>query len=241
MITMLAGRLHLNTLAFAVEEAPIPVPAPGEVLIQVRAAGGVPLGRPPDRRQHQPLLPCGRGHAQPGDHPRPRGRRRRPHPRPRRARGMGSRSAGGAPGRAGLRHVNRLPAPRHVPAAADAAWTATGAGPNTPSPARTLCFRSRTTCLRPGRDHPGGGVHPVRRDHRHGRGPSRAGGRHLGRGRPGRARPPAHPHGRRGPGHCRRPAVLRTRTRPRLRGGRRTGPGGSGLRLLPARAVATAG
>jgi threonine dehydrogenase-like Zn-dependent dehydrogenase len=39
MRTMLAGRLHLDALKFAVEEVPIPVPGPGEVLIEVKAAG----------------------------------------------------------------------------------------------------------------------------------------------------------------------------------------------------------
>ncbi|MFJ3766360.1 zinc-binding dehydrogenase [Streptomyces sp. NPDC090082] len=39
MNTMLAGRLHLDTRTFAVEEVPIPVPGPGEVLVEVRAAG----------------------------------------------------------------------------------------------------------------------------------------------------------------------------------------------------------
>ncbi|MGW1887212.1 zinc-binding dehydrogenase [Streptomyces sp. NPDC001970] len=39
MDTMLAGRLHLDTLKFAVEEVPVPAPGPGEVLIEVRAAG----------------------------------------------------------------------------------------------------------------------------------------------------------------------------------------------------------
>ncbi len=36
---MLAGRLHLDDLRFAVEEVPIPVPGPGEVLVEVKAAG----------------------------------------------------------------------------------------------------------------------------------------------------------------------------------------------------------
>ncbi|MGD6755817.1 zinc-binding dehydrogenase [Streptomyces sp. BH105] len=39
MSTMLAGRLRLDTRTFAVEEVPIPVPGPGEVLVEVRAAG----------------------------------------------------------------------------------------------------------------------------------------------------------------------------------------------------------
>ncbi|WP_059008602.1 zinc-binding dehydrogenase [Streptomyces specialis] len=39
METMLAGRLHLTTRRFAVEEVPVPVPGPGEVLIEVKAAG----------------------------------------------------------------------------------------------------------------------------------------------------------------------------------------------------------
>jgi hypothetical protein len=39
MRTMLAGRLHLDALKFAMEEVPIPVPGPGEVLIEVKAAG----------------------------------------------------------------------------------------------------------------------------------------------------------------------------------------------------------
>ena len=39
MNTMLAGRLHLDTRKFAVEEIPVPVPGPGEVLIEVKAAG----------------------------------------------------------------------------------------------------------------------------------------------------------------------------------------------------------
>jgi threonine dehydrogenase-like Zn-dependent dehydrogenase len=37
--TMLAGRLHLDSLKFAVEEVPIPEPGPDEVRIAVRAAG----------------------------------------------------------------------------------------------------------------------------------------------------------------------------------------------------------
>jgi threonine dehydrogenase-like Zn-dependent dehydrogenase len=36
---MLAGRLHLDDLRFAVEEVPIPVPGPSEVLVEVKAAG----------------------------------------------------------------------------------------------------------------------------------------------------------------------------------------------------------
>ncbi|MGW2034209.1 zinc-binding dehydrogenase [Streptomyces sp. NPDC001811] len=39
MDTMLAGRFHLDSGKFAVEEVPVPVPGPGEVLIEVRAAG----------------------------------------------------------------------------------------------------------------------------------------------------------------------------------------------------------
>ncbi|MGW9032136.1 zinc-binding dehydrogenase [Streptomyces sp. NPDC055722] len=39
MDTMLAGRLHLDTLKFAIEEVPVPAPGPGEVLIEVKAAG----------------------------------------------------------------------------------------------------------------------------------------------------------------------------------------------------------
>ncbi|MFI9273300.1 zinc-binding dehydrogenase [Kitasatospora sp. NPDC052896] len=39
MDTMLAGRLHLDPRRFAVEEVPVPVPGPGEVLIEVKAAG----------------------------------------------------------------------------------------------------------------------------------------------------------------------------------------------------------
>lgn len=39
MNTMLAGRLRLDTRTFAVEEVPVPVPGPGEVLVEVRAAG----------------------------------------------------------------------------------------------------------------------------------------------------------------------------------------------------------
>ncbi|WP_217178942.1 zinc-binding dehydrogenase [Streptomyces sp. AC495_CC817] len=39
MSSMLAGRLHLDTRTFAVEEVPLPVPGPGEILIEVRAAG----------------------------------------------------------------------------------------------------------------------------------------------------------------------------------------------------------
>ncbi|MFF7993541.1 zinc-binding dehydrogenase [Kitasatospora xanthocidica] len=37
--TMLAGRLDVSKGAFAVEEVPVPVPGPGEVLIKVEAAG----------------------------------------------------------------------------------------------------------------------------------------------------------------------------------------------------------
>ena len=37
--TMLAGRLDLETLNFAVEEVPVPTPGPGEVLLKVEAAG----------------------------------------------------------------------------------------------------------------------------------------------------------------------------------------------------------
>ncbi|MFF8567358.1 zinc-binding dehydrogenase [Streptomyces albidoflavus] len=39
MSKMLAGRLLLDTLRFAVEEVPVPVPGPGEVLVAVRGAG----------------------------------------------------------------------------------------------------------------------------------------------------------------------------------------------------------
>lgn len=39
MRTMLAGRLHLDIRTFAVEEVAIPVPGPGEVLVEVRGAG----------------------------------------------------------------------------------------------------------------------------------------------------------------------------------------------------------
>ncbi|MER7081336.1 D-arabinose 1-dehydrogenase, Zn-dependent alcohol dehydrogenase family [Saccharopolyspora kobensis] len=39
MDTMLAGRLHVPSGKFRVEEVPVPVPGPGEVLIEVKAAG----------------------------------------------------------------------------------------------------------------------------------------------------------------------------------------------------------
>ncbi|MFF5211048.1 zinc-binding dehydrogenase [Streptosporangium sp. NPDC000396] len=39
MDTMLAGRFHLDSGKFLVEEVPVPVPGPGEVLIEVKAAG----------------------------------------------------------------------------------------------------------------------------------------------------------------------------------------------------------
>ncbi|GAB2925409.1 zinc-binding dehydrogenase [Streptomyces heilongjiangensis] len=39
MRTMLAGRLHLDTRNFSVEEVPVPTPGPGEVLVEMRAAG----------------------------------------------------------------------------------------------------------------------------------------------------------------------------------------------------------
>ncbi|MBJ7905691.1 zinc-binding dehydrogenase [Streptomyces sp. DSM 110735] len=39
MDTMLAGRLHVPSGTFRVEEVPVPVPGPGEVLIEVKAAG----------------------------------------------------------------------------------------------------------------------------------------------------------------------------------------------------------
>ncbi|MDT0305894.1 zinc-binding dehydrogenase [Streptomyces sp. DSM 44917] len=39
METMPAGRLHVESRRFAVEEVPVPVPGPGEALIEVRAAG----------------------------------------------------------------------------------------------------------------------------------------------------------------------------------------------------------
>ncbi|MFJ3234048.1 zinc-binding dehydrogenase [Streptomyces sp. NPDC086787] len=39
MDTMLAGRLHLASGTFAVEEVPVPRPGPGEVLVKVEAAG----------------------------------------------------------------------------------------------------------------------------------------------------------------------------------------------------------
>ncbi|MHC5908608.1 alcohol dehydrogenase catalytic domain-containing protein, partial [Streptomyces sp. S6] len=39
MSTMLAGRLRLDSRTFAVEEVPVPVPGPGEVLVEVKAAG----------------------------------------------------------------------------------------------------------------------------------------------------------------------------------------------------------
>ncbi|MGW0212541.1 zinc-binding dehydrogenase [Streptomyces sp. NPDC003233] len=39
MDTMLAGRVNLDTKKFVMEEIPVPVPGPGEVLIEVKAAG----------------------------------------------------------------------------------------------------------------------------------------------------------------------------------------------------------
>jgi len=39
MDTMLAGRLNLRTKKFSLEEIPIPEPGPGEVLVEVKAAG----------------------------------------------------------------------------------------------------------------------------------------------------------------------------------------------------------
>ena len=39
MDTMLAGRFHLDAEKFVVEEVPVPVPGPGEVLVEVKAAG----------------------------------------------------------------------------------------------------------------------------------------------------------------------------------------------------------
>ncbi|MEU8910322.1 zinc-binding dehydrogenase [Streptomyces mirabilis] len=39
MDTMLAGRVHLDAKKFVMEEIPVPVPGPGEVLIEVKAAG----------------------------------------------------------------------------------------------------------------------------------------------------------------------------------------------------------
>ncbi|MFJ9352312.1 zinc-binding dehydrogenase [Streptomyces sp. NPDC101237] len=39
MDTMLAGRFHVDSKKFAVQEVPLPVPRPGEVLIEVKAAG----------------------------------------------------------------------------------------------------------------------------------------------------------------------------------------------------------
>ncbi|MEU3856458.1 zinc-binding dehydrogenase [Streptomyces sp. NPDC028722] len=39
MDTMLAGRFHVDTKKFLVEEVPVPVPGPGEVLVEVKAAG----------------------------------------------------------------------------------------------------------------------------------------------------------------------------------------------------------
>ncbi|MET7289379.1 zinc-binding dehydrogenase [Streptomyces sp. NPDC005573] len=39
MDTMLAGRLHVPSGTFRVEEVPVPVPGPGEVLVEVKAAG----------------------------------------------------------------------------------------------------------------------------------------------------------------------------------------------------------
>ncbi|WP_248965454.1 alcohol dehydrogenase catalytic domain-containing protein [Sphaerisporangium perillae] len=39
MDTMLAGRFHLDSRKFLMEEVPVPVPGPGEVLVEVKAAG----------------------------------------------------------------------------------------------------------------------------------------------------------------------------------------------------------
>ncbi len=39
MATMLAGRLKLEPRGFSVEEVPVPAPGPGEVLVEVKAAG----------------------------------------------------------------------------------------------------------------------------------------------------------------------------------------------------------
>ncbi|MEV6118437.1 zinc-binding dehydrogenase [Streptomyces sp. NPDC052109] len=39
MDTMLAGRFHVDTKKFLVEEVPVPEPGPGEVLVEVKAAG----------------------------------------------------------------------------------------------------------------------------------------------------------------------------------------------------------
>lgn len=56
MSTVLAGRLRLGSRTFAVEEVPVPVPGPGEVLARRPAAGGLlmldalaPGGRRPRR------------------------------------------------------------------------------------------------------------------------------------------------------------------------------------------------
>jgi NADPH:quinone reductase-like Zn-dependent oxidoreductase len=40
MDTMLIGRYHVDTRKFVVEQAPVPLPGPGEVLVEVKAAGG---------------------------------------------------------------------------------------------------------------------------------------------------------------------------------------------------------
>jgi D-arabinose 1-dehydrogenase-like Zn-dependent alcohol dehydrogenase len=79
MRTMLAGRLHLDALKFAMEEVPIPVPGPGEVLIEVKAAGVCLSAIHLIDGSLSPAVPVD---AVARGHPWARGRGRRPHARP---------------------------------------------------------------------------------------------------------------------------------------------------------------
>lgn len=210
MAVMRAVRLHFPTHELRIEEVDRPTPVrrgPG----QGGSGRGVPVRRPPDLRKtrRQTRAVAGR-HGDPG----PRGGRHR-------------RRAGFGRGRLGGRRPGRPPG-RRVP-------RRQGLDPRCRLRRRLGRVRARPgrhagrapglDPLRAGSGHPGRGLHPVGRHHRHRPRPPRPGGRGVGHRRSGRARGSAAAHGGRLPHHRRRPLPRRPRPRPGLRRRPRPRPG----------------
>ncbi len=235
MDTMLAGRFHLDSKKFAVEEVPDPCPArarsssrsrPQASAFRMFTCSTAPSSRcsPPPRHGHR----------------RPRGLRCDPHPRPRPQARPDRRHPRHPGGRQYLRSARRLRAqpPLHPDAHRRASSTTTAAGRSTPSPARTPSSSSPTTSpstrprSSPTRSPPPTPPSSPPRAYAP-PSPSASGARRSRR--PRTPRPP----GRRRTDHRRRPAAQRPGTRPGLRRGLRPRSGRPRLRR-PGRA-ATAG